>query len=324
MKKSLLIFLSLFLLLSFTTTGYAKLGIISTSQLAKMMKTDKNLVIIDARKKAFYEKGHIPGAIHLEPISKKLFTKFDNNPNPFAVVVSNKQLEKVLSSLGIKNDSDCVVYTGSAKRFGIKGSNPAFALTSATRVIAVLYFAGVKNVYYLNGGFEKWKDEGRPVQIETPQIKPSHFVIKRNRELVFAEEDLVRWAVRHPREIQLIDARMPPEYKGEVSLDMEKKFGVTKLGHIKGAKSLYVALLMKKVKNYYLIKSKKEIIRIMRKAGINPFKPMISYCHIGYWGSGIWFVAHTVLNNALAWDYDGSLVKACADPEIPFKKGNRP
>ncbi|HHS48709.1 MAG TPA: hypothetical protein ENM99_02470 [Desulfurella acetivorans] len=44
--------------------------------------------------------------------------------------------------------------------------NPAFFLTNATRVIFALKWAGVENVYFMNGGFEKWADEKRPFAIQ--------------------------------------------------------------------------------------------------------------------------------------------------------------
>ncbi len=307
-----------FLLIGSFSSAFAKIGILTPKQLESMMKTDKNLVIIDARSHDSYIASHIPKAINISPIGS-LFMGY--GPNPFAVVDSNKKLQKVLSEKGIKNNSDCVVYTGSSTAFGVKGGNPAFALTSATRIMSVLYYAGVPNVYYLEGGFEKWVDEKLPVQKGDYALKRSHFVIERNNPFVYANEDFVRWAVNHENQVQFVDARMYPEYTGQVS---DEKFGVSKLGHIKGAKNVFVGEYMQKVGNYYVIKPKDQIEALLQKAGIDPNKPMISYCHIGYWGSGLWFIANAVLDNKLVWDYNGSLVKASRDKDIPFVKGTNP
>jgi thiosulfate/3-mercaptopyruvate sulfurtransferase len=167
--------------------------------------------------------------------------------------------------------------------------------------MAVLYYAGVENVYYLNGGFDKWVDEKLPVQNGDFALKSSHFVIERNNPFVFVNENFVRWAVDNENKIQFVDARMYPEYTGQVS---DENFGVAKLGHIKGAKNLFVG-------------------EYMQKNGIDPNKPMISYCHIGYWGSGLWFVANAILDNKLVWNYNGSLVKASRDKDIPFVYRNK-
>ncbi|AHF98252.1 MAG: sulfurtransferase [Desulfurella sp.] len=318
MKKFWLVCFTLFWFIGSFSNAFAKIGILTPHELASMMKTDQNLVIIDARDHSSYIASHIPKAINISPTGS-LFTGF--GPNPFAVVDSNPQLQKVLSQKGIRNDSDCVVYTGSSTAFGVKGGNPAFALTSATRIMAVLYYAGVKNVYYLNGGFDKWVDEKLPVQKGDYALKTSHFVIVRNNPFVFANEDFIRWAVKHENEIQFVDSRMYPEYTGQVN---DEKFGVSKLGHIKGARNVFVGEYMEKVDNYYVIKPKAQIEQILQKAGIDPNKPMISYCHIGYWGSGLWFIANAILDNKLAWDYNGSLVKASMDKDIPFVKGPNP
>lgn len=318
MKRLLYLVMVFFWLIGGFGVAFAKIGILTTTELASMMQNDKNLVIIDARSHGSYITSHIPKAINISPTGS-LFTGY--GPNPFAVVDPNAKLQKVLSQKGIKNDSDCVVYTGSSSAFGVKGGNPAFALTSATRIMAVLYYAGVKNVYYLNGGFDKWVDEKKPTQSGDYALKSSHFVITRNDPFVFVNEDFVRWAVNHEHQVQFVDARMYKEYTGQVS---DENFGVSKLGHIKGAKNLFVGEYMQKVDNYYVIKPKQEIEQILQKAGIDPNKPMISYCHIGYWGSGLWFIANAVLDNKLVWDYNGSLVKASRDKAIPFVEGPNP
>ncbi|HHS48989.1 MAG TPA: hypothetical protein ENM99_03925 [Desulfurella acetivorans] len=146
--------------------------------------------------------------------------------------------------------------------------------------MAVLYYAGVENVYYLNGGFDKWVDEKLPVQNSDFALKSSHFVIKRNNPFVFVNEDFVRWAVNNENQVQFVDARMYKEYTGQVS---DENFGVAKLGHIKGAKDVFVGEYMQKSDNYYILKPKDQIEALLEKNGIDPNKPMISYCHIGYW-----------------------------------------
>lgn len=114
---------------------------------------------------------------------------------------------------------------------------------------------------------------------------------------------------------------MHSEYTGQAS---DEKFGVTKLGHIKGAKDVFVGEYMKKEGNYYVLKSKDEIEQLFKNVGIDLEKPIVSYCHIGYWGSGPWFVANAILDNKLVWDYNGSLVKASLDNKIPFIEGVNP
>lgn len=318
MKKFRLMLVTFLWFFGGFSLAFAKIGIVTPHELALMMKSDKNLVIIDARSHGAYISSHIPNAINISPTGS-LFSGY--GPNPFAVVDSNPKLQKVLSEKGIKNDSECVVYTGSSTAFGVKGGNPAFALTSATRIMAVLYYAGVENVYYLNGGFDKWVDEKLPVQNGDFALKSSHFVIKRNDPFVFVNEDFVRWAVNNENQVQFVDARMYKEYTGQVS---DENFGVAKLGHIKGAKDVFVGEYMQKVGNYYVLKPKDQIEALLEKNGIDPNKPMISYCHIGYWGSGLWFIANAILDNKLVWDYNGSLVKASRDKDIPFVTGTNP
>jgi thiosulfate/3-mercaptopyruvate sulfurtransferase len=82
MKKSWLVCFTLFWFIGSFSNAFAKIGILTPHELASMMKTDQNLVIIDARDHSSYIASHIPKAINISPTGS-LFTGF--GPNPFAV-----------------------------------------------------------------------------------------------------------------------------------------------------------------------------------------------------------------------------------------------
>ena len=66
-KRLLLFFLSLTLLSSCRTSGSSSLGYrqISMDKALKMMKDEKNYIILDVRRPDEYAEGHIPGAINV-------------------------------------------------------------------------------------------------------------------------------------------------------------------------------------------------------------------------------------------------------------------
>ena len=66
-KRLLPFILSLLLLLSCGTSGSSSLGYrqISMNEAVKMMKDEKNYIILDARRPDEYAEGHIPGAINI-------------------------------------------------------------------------------------------------------------------------------------------------------------------------------------------------------------------------------------------------------------------
>jgi thiosulfate/3-mercaptopyruvate sulfurtransferase len=136
-----------FALLLLFNFAFAKVGIISTQEVASMIGK-KGVVIIDTRPQEAYLKAHLPNAINLTPTGELFSEKYGVKA---ASIANNTQLEEALSNAGILPTDTVIVYSG--------GDNPAFFLTNATRVILALKWAGVENVYFMNGGFEKWTDE---------------------------------------------------------------------------------------------------------------------------------------------------------------------
>ena len=297
--------LSLLLLFNF---AFAKVGILSTQEVASMIGK-KGVVIIDTRPQEAYLKAHLPNAVNLTPTGELFSEQYGVKA---ASIASNSQLEAALSNAGILPTDTVIVYSG--------GDNPAFFLTNATRVILALKWAGVENVYFMNGGFEKWVDEKRPVQSGEVALPKTHFVIKRNTPQTYVFSDFVEWAVKNENKIQLVDVRPFAQYTGEFTSDKR----LAKYGHIKGAVTLPVGECVKKVDNYFLIKTPQEIESLLKKAGVDNNKPIISYCNTGYFASGLWFVERALFNNELVFTYNGSMVSASRNPNIPIVTGASP
>ncbi len=308
MFKRILFIVSFAMLITFNL-ALAKVGVISTSKVASLIGK-KDVVIVDARDYKEYLQSHVKSAISLPSTGDLFAMKF---PGVKArSIAPNIQIEKTLSNLGIKPEDTVIVYAG--------GKKAAFFLTNATRVMLALKWAGVKNVYYMNGGFEKWVDEKRPIQKKENKLSPTHFVIKHNDPNTYCFSNFVIWAVHNLDKIQIVDARPLEQYTGALTSDKR----LAKHGHIKGAIDLPASNYMEKVDNYYILKPKNQIGSILKKDGININKPIISYCNTARLGSGLWFVANALFNYKLVWVYNGSMVSASRNPEIPIVKGNRP
>ncbi len=308
MFKRILFIVSFAMLITFNL-ALAKVGVISTSKVASLIGK-KDVVIVDARDYKEYLQSHVKSAISLPSTGDLFAMKF---PGVKArSIAPNSQIEKTLSNLGIKPEDTVIVYAG--------GKKAAFFLTNATRVMLALKWAGVKNVYYMNGGFEKWVDEKRPIQKKENKLSPTHFVIKHNDPNTYCFSNFVIWAVHNLNKIQIVDARPLEQYTGALTSDKR----LAKHGHIKGAIDLPASNYMEKVDNYYILKPKNQIGSILKKDGININKPIISYCNTARLGSGLWFVANALFNYKLVWVYNGSMVSASRNPEIPIVKGNRP
>ncbi len=297
-----------FALLLLFNFAFAKVGIVSTQEVASMIGK-KSIVIVDARPQEAYLKAHLPNAINLTPTSDLFSEKYGVKA---ASIANNTQLQEVLSNAGISPSDTVIVYSG--------GDNPAFFLTNATRVILALKWAGVENVYFMNGGFEKWVDEKRPTQSGQVMLPKTKFEITYNRPMTYVFSNFVEWAVNNENKIQLVDVRPLAQYTGEFTSDKR----LAKFGHIKGAINLPVGECVKKVDNYFLVKTPQEIEGMLKKAGIDQNKPIISYCNTGYFASGLWFIERALFDNELVFTYNGSMVSASRNPNIPIVTGASP
>ena len=104
----------------------------------------KNLVVIDARSRDAYAKGHIEGAISLDPLTSGFRTGADAE-KPFTLV-SHKEVAAILGRAGLAADDHIIVYDQSG--------------LTATALLAVLEWAGANQVSYLDGGIEGWHSAG--------------------------------------------------------------------------------------------------------------------------------------------------------------------
>lgn len=297
-----------FALLFLFNFAFAKVGIVSTQEVASMIGK-KNIVIVDARPQEAYLKAHLPNAINLTPTGE-LFS--EKHGVKAASIASNTQLEETLSNAGVLPGDTVIVYSG--------GDNPAFYLTNATRVIVALKWSGVENVYFMNGGFEKWVDERRPTQSGEVSLPKTKFVISYNTPMTYVFSNFVEWTVNNENKIQLVDARPLAQYTGEFTSDKR----LAKFGHIKGAFDLPVGEYVKKVDNYFLVKTPQEVESMLQKAGIDQSKPIVSYCNTGYFASGLWFIERALFDNELVFTYNGSMVSASRNPNIPIVTGASP
>ncbi|VBB05361.1 Hypothetical protein LUCI_0570 [Lucifera butyrica] len=288
----------------FPSLAFANPNIITTDQAAQLLNND-NIIVIDTRAEKSYLQGHLPNAVNLtnEMLSEK-------RGDVVGLVPYNNQLGEKLSNFGLRPDATYIIYSGE------NIDNPALFLTNATRIAAILYWAGAKDICYMDGGYEKWVDENKPIQAGEFSLPKSDFVIERNKTTVFAFLPFVKWAINHENQIQLVDARNQAQFSGQDTKDKR----LARFGHFPGAKWLFVANYMQKEKNYWVIKPKSEIEALLQKADVDINKPIISYCNTGHLASGLWFIGQAEFNTKLVTDYDGSMAEASRVSDVPIVK----
>jgi thiosulfate/3-mercaptopyruvate sulfurtransferase len=251
-----------------------KPSLVTTDWLAKHLNAP-NLRIIDARASLRdYLQGHIPNAIYLNTETLRI-----SQGGVPARLLPPERLAEIFGAIGIGNAHTVVVYSS---------AEDAFA--HATYIAFVLELLGHRAIGVLDGGFEKWQAEGRPVSREFPKVTPTHFVARVNPSL--RADWLTVWRAVQKGGAQLLDARDPKTFA---------------LGHIPSARS---AFLRENLQGERVLtwRDKEALMARLKALGIDPTKPVITYCTSGREASQLWFTLRHVLNIPQVAVYDGSWI----------------
>jgi thiosulfate/3-mercaptopyruvate sulfurtransferase len=261
--------------------------LISTAQLAQRLN-DPNLRIIDARGTlATYLQEHLPNALFLS--TETLRITRGGIPGQ---MLPPERLAEIFGAMGIGADSEVVVYSSAEDAF-----------SAATYTALALMAIGHTRVAVLNGGFEKWKAENRPLTRAIPRFEPQLRTAQPNPDLFRTLEWLQKY-LDSPEPVQLLDARAPQAYQA---------------GHIPTAQNLFLRDLLRSEGGYSVWRSPDEIRERVRQLGLDPARPLVVYCNSGREASQVWFTLRALLGIE-AQVYDGSWVEWSAHG-LPSKKG---
>jgi thiosulfate/3-mercaptopyruvate sulfurtransferase len=179
--------------------------LISTADLASSLG-DPNLVVVDVRHdlgkpppwgEEQYRLAHIPGA-RFASLDRDLAAP-KTGRNGRHPLPSPEDAARTFGRLGIGADTQVVAYDGGAS-------------TYAVRLWWMLRWLGHDAVAVLDGGFDKWQREGRPVTAGVPRVAPATFPVRRIAPTV----DTVALLANLPRRsLVVVDARSPERFRGE-------------------------------------------------------------------------------------------------------------
>ena len=162
----------------------------STELMRRIEKPD--LILIDSRSYKEYSEGHIPGAVNLD-----FFYYHWSDTSKNGIKAFEKQMENLLSFLGVTNDKTVVFY------------DEVSGMSAARGVWTLMYFSH-PYTFMLDGGFKKWKSLGLPIETKTNGFKPAKFSGKINKDLIAGYE----YVNKKIGKIKLLDARSKDEYDG--------------------------------------------------------------------------------------------------------------
>src|SRR5437870_12068251 len=176
-----------------TDNGYAKAVLVTTDWLAEHL-SDSNVVLAEVDENPdLYDESHIPGAV-------KLHWREDLQDPVERDLVEKDAFERLMGRLGISNDATLVLYGDKNNWF-------------AAYAYWYLKIYGHDDVRILDGGRQKWIDEGRELTADAPRVSPSSYSARDRDESIRAYRDYVREAIGQK---PLVDVRSPQEYAGEL------------------------------------------------------------------------------------------------------------
>lgn len=265
--------------------GYANPDVLVSTEWVAAHLNDDNIRLLESNEDVLlYDTGHIPGA-------QKIDWQEDLNDAVVRDYVGQQQFQSLMEQLGISNDTTVVFYGDKSNWW-------------ATYAFWVFQLFGHTNAKVMDGGRQKWADEGRELTTDAPSYPAaSYSAPARNDAAIRAMRDEV---LSHQQAgLPLVDVRSPAEYSGELlhMADYPQE-GSLRGGHIAGAHNVPWA---RAANDDGTFKNAGDLRAIYEEEqGLSGSDNIVAYCRIGERSSHTWFVLTYLLGYDTVRNYDGS------------------
>jgi thiosulfate/3-mercaptopyruvate sulfurtransferase len=230
--------------------------------------------------KESYDKAHIPGAIWVDHFAALL----RNGDDSSGLVLTQEQFASLMRQLGITPETVVVWYGDRHSSYATRG------------FWTMDYYAHPGGVYVLDGGRERWLQEGRPVTTTVVDVAITSYPVPRvENHSSHATWQQVRDAINDDRSV-VLDVRARDEYEGT---NVRAKRG----GHIPGAIHIEWTDV---TSGANVLRPVQELRELYESQGVTPDKEIIAHCQLGVRASHTWFVLKHVLGYPNVKNYDGS------------------
>ncbi len=235
--------------------------------------------------------GHVPGSQFAD-----VLTELSDPADPLALMMPPMEdFAAAMAAYGVGRGTRVVCYDNGSHAW-------------AARVWWMLRTAGFDAAAVLDGGWEKWRAEGRAVSTEPAEYPRGDFTAHPRPELMATKQQVL--ASLHEEGVCIVNALSPESFSGEVQL-------FPRPGRIPGSTNVYCQALVSPDDHAFI--AKERIAEMFRAAGALDAERVIVYCGGGIAASSD-ALALTLLGHENVSVYDGSMSEWTADPDMPLER----
>jgi len=211
----------------------------------------RDLVILDVRSEADYQRGHVPGAVRVDHDAWKGAFQEGNDAQGWS---------QRIGGLGIGPQTQVIVYDDAMSK-------------DAARIWWMLRYWGVEKAALIHGGWRGWQASGRTIETKSAAPRAEKFeAVPRRQTLTLT--DALRKQVGNPGAApQIVDARSEAEFCGKDTRSARRS------GAMPGAKHLEWSNLIDRKTHRF--KPTADLKKLFADAGIDPTKRTVTHCQSG-------------------------------------------